>query len=80
MRLLNATSLTLDDFPDHKRPPYAVLSHRWLETKQEEVSFEDLRHNRGTIGSKQGFKKIQHCCTQAIQDRIDWIWVDTCCT
>lgn len=28
---------------------------------------------------KPGFTKIQYCCEQAIQDQLDWAWVDTAC-
>lgn len=53
---------------------YAILSHTWGDG---EVSFQDFhRHGREL---KEGFKKIRGCCNQARKDKIDWVWIDTCC-
>ena len=80
MRLLHCRSLTLQCFWGHKLPRYAILSHRWLDNDDEEISFEDIQsRSRDLIQRKRGFKKIQQCCRQAIKDGIDWVWVDTCC-
>ncbi|KAL6711387.1 hypothetical protein ACN47E_004321 [Coniothyrium glycines] len=58
-------------------PPYAVLSHTWLENNDEEVTFDDLR--AGTSSAKEGFAKIQFCAKRAIADLLEYIWIDTCC-
>ena len=80
MRLLNCWSLTLKYFWEHELPRYAILSHRWLDNNDEEISFEDIQSlSRETTQKKRGFKKIQQCCEQAIKDGIEWVWVDTCC-
>ena len=39
MRLLNTTSLQVEEFSSDDIPNYAILSHRW---KGEEVTFQDL--------------------------------------
>lgn len=65
MRLLNATTLNLDEFFDEV-PPYAILSHTW---EAEEVGFQDLADpDKKTL---QGFAKIRGCCAQALRDGHD---------
>ncbi|KAK3320441.1 heterokaryon incompatibility protein-domain-containing protein [Cercophora scortea] len=55
-------------------PPYAILSHMW---GKEEVSARDLA--RADVSQLAGFKKIKYCCEQALQDDLEYAWVDTCC-
>lgn len=37
----------------------------------------------GKLGSllqeRSGFAKIHGCCTQAYNDGLAWVWIDTCC-
>jgi len=78
MRLLNAQTLSLVEFYDQdSTPDYAILSHRW---ETEEVTFQEMagRPSR-TTKAKLGFQKIWQFAQRAKKDRIDWIWVDTCC-
>jgi hypothetical protein len=73
MHLLNARTRVLKEFiGDDNLPPYAILSHTW---EEDEVKFQDI----GSPGaeSKLGYKKIKYCCDQAIQDGLEWAWVDT---
>jgi len=57
-------------------PRYAILSHTWGEDK-EELSVRDLE---GDIGrDKAGFRKIGFCRDQAAKDKLEYLWVDTCC-
>ncbi|KAK4205063.1 putative HET domain-containing protein [Triangularia verruculosa] len=74
MRLINTTDLTLREFGGNP-PPYAILSHTWGEG---EVTFWDMM-DLPTARTKAGFSRIKHCCEQALRDRLDWAWVDTCC-
>jgi len=39
MRLLNTTSIRLEEFNEGNVPPYAMLSHTWGD---EEVTFQDI--------------------------------------
>jgi len=55
-------------------PGYAILSHRW---EQDEVLFADILSNR--YEHKRGFTKIKYACTQALNDGLEFLWVDTCC-
>ncbi|CAG8952888.1 hypothetical protein HYFRA_00007602 [Hymenoscyphus fraxineus] len=70
MRLLNTSTLTLEEFYGAV-PKYAILSHRW---EKEEVSFQAM--NAGRAG---GYEKINRSCSQAMDDGLRYIWVDTCC-
>jgi hypothetical protein len=67
MRLLNATTRQLSEFPGDNIPPYAILSHRW---EGAEVSFQDLRDGRGA--EMQGYGKIVECCKQALSDGFEY--------
>ncbi|KAK5077425.1 hypothetical protein LTR70_010265 [Exophiala xenobiotica] len=77
MRLLHfddTGELVLTDFSGRTIPPYAILSHRWGD---DEVLFEDLVYN-GYEG-KTGYQKIEFCAKLAVQDRLQYFWIDTCC-
>jgi len=62
------------EFNDDMLPPYAILSHTW---GVEEVLYTDLLD--GSYKSKAGFRKILFCGRQAVQDVLQYFWVDTCC-
>ena len=76
MRLLDTRTLKLKSFENHRNcPPYAILSHTW----GEEVLFEDVHSSQLSDGDKRyGNWKILKCAAQAIKDRFQYIWVDTC--
>ncbi|KEF53604.1 uncharacterized protein A1O9_10579 [Exophiala aquamarina CBS 119918] len=75
MHLINVNTLKLEEFADGiNAPSYAILSHRW---EDEEVSYKDLR--RGRASQCKGYRKIQMCCKQAHEARLQYAWVDTCC-
>ncbi|MCJ1458501.1 hypothetical protein MMC28_008874 [Mycoblastus sanguinarius] len=76
MRLLNSSTLQLEDFPANKIPDYAILSHTWGEDK-DEVLFTDME--RGSAEGKAGYKKIQYSCKEAADHQHPYIWIDTCC-
>jgi len=78
MRLLECTSdaFTFKDFDDADTiPPYAILSHTWIEG--DEITFDEL--TKGTGKGKKGYKKIEFCEQQAKRDGLQYFWVDTCC-
>ena len=74
MHLINTSTLKLTWFSE-KIPPYAILSHTW---GSEEVTFADFG-NDPSVKARAGFFKIQWTCEQALQDGLDYAWVDTCC-
>jgi hypothetical protein len=79
MRLLKVESggnFSLVQLERDKMQPYAVLSHVWGETDQE-LTFKDIMDKTGK--QKAGYEKIDFCAKQAEEDKIQYIWVDTCC-
>ncbi|KAH8820024.1 heterokaryon incompatibility protein-domain-containing protein [Xylogone sp. PMI_703] len=76
MRLLNARTLKLEDeFYENNTPKYAILSHTWVEG--EEVSCQEL--GSPEAAKKSGYTKIEETCKRALQDGIEYVWIDTCC-
>lgn len=77
MRLLNSRTLDFEFFGSQEsRPKYAILSHRW---GPDEVSYHDMLGDRALAEQKRGFDKIERCAERAINDGLDYVWVDTCC-
>lgn len=79
MRLIKAETLRLETFDNEDHiPRYAILSHRWLHGQ--EVLFQDIvnHENDGSI-DLQGWSKIKNCCARALDDGIEYVWIDTCC-
>jgi hypothetical protein len=90
MRLLNARSLELRDFPAD-RPKYAILSHTWVDG--EEITYQELTRalqaSNGTRRDIHGhnvpdlltydrrFNKILASCALAREHGLEWLWVDT---
>ena len=56
-------------------PPYAMLSHTWNDGQ--EVIFDELVAGVGK--KKIGNTKIRFCAERAVQDGLQYFWVDTCC-
>ena len=95
MRLLRAVDMTFHEFEGSSIPPYAILSHRWEgeevtyqemrdrasanERKFRFMKNQELKVRTAATERKPGFKKIQLCCDQALEDMIEFVWVDTCC-
>lgn len=76
IRLLHTKTLELHTFNnDRDRPPYAILSHRWRDGH--EVLFRAVQS--GADKHLEGWSKIESCCRQAIDDRLEYVWIDTCC-
>lgn len=76
-RLPNREKVLVGPFAADEIPPYAILSHRWEEDANQEVSYADIVEGRGR--DKAGFQKISFCAEQAFQDGLQYFWVDTCC-
>ncbi|THU97861.1 HET-domain-containing protein [Dendrothele bispora CBS 962.96] len=69
-------------------PPYAILSHRWIQGQ--EVSYQEFLDGASRNASsgplnlfstkrKSGYNKIRAACQQALKDGLRYIWIDTCC-
>ena len=80
MRLLHARDLTLRDFVGNNIPVYAIVSHRWSEA---ELSYQTFLRDKEQYvsGSLQnyGWTKIVKAAKLALQDDVQWIWIDTIC-
>ncbi|EMR72745.1 hypothetical protein MGN70_008841 [Eutypa lata] len=76
MRLLNAKTKRLHEFFDKDIPSFAILSHVW---GVEEVTYADFKHRWPWYKRKAGYAKIKGCCRQALDDDIDYVWIDSCC-
>jgi tetratricopeptide (TPR) repeat protein len=78
MRLLHFDALgrlVSTDFRGKKIPSYAILSHRWSDS---EILCEDVAS--GAYKNKQeGYRKLKFCAEQAVQDKLQYFWIDTCC-
>lgn len=82
MRLINTTTLTLTSFmvPVSSLPAYAILSHTWYPSPDEEVTFQDFTSlPPHQLEKKKGYAKIKQTCHRAKKSGIKWAWVDTCC-
>jgi hypothetical protein len=73
MRLMNARTMKLEEFSDKKIPQYAILSHT---RGEDEVTFRDFHRVRGP---RRTSEKIAGCCTQALRDGYDYVWINICC-
>lgn len=73
MRLINTRTLEIHEFlSDEKAPKFAILSRTWGD---DECTLQQMAEPNVT--SRAGFRKIQYCCDQALQDRFNWAWVDS---
>ncbi|TPX14001.1 uncharacterized protein E0L32_005701 [Thyridium curvatum] len=77
MRFVEVSTLRLVEFVDsiEGMPDYAILSHTWAE---EEVTFKDMETS-DYYKNKKGWDKIRRSAAQAAEDKLRYVWVDTCC-
>jgi len=76
MHLLHTSTGELREFHGDEIPAYAILSHVWWEG---EVTYQDMQASRSQAADKAGFSKILHTCKKALEDSLEYAWVDTCC-
>jgi hypothetical protein len=78
MRLLQRLQdgvFKLTSVSDEHPPPYAILSHTWIEG-------QEVTHNEVVAGEgkgKTGYHKLRFCAEQAATDGFQYFWIDTCC-
>jgi hypothetical protein len=77
MRLLEVHTMKLYTFYGDQIPPYAILSHRWLQ-EGDEVSYQQIR-DPSRCRHLPGYHKIELLCNQAMKDGYKYAWIDTCC-
>ena len=70
------------EFADDETTSYAILSHRWTQ----EVDYEEIvdlakmeKDEQNEVRQRLGYQKILASCEQAKKNKIEWLWVDTCC-
>jgi hypothetical protein len=76
MHFINARTLKLEVFSGEP-PPYAILSHKCL-SEAEEVVLGEF-HDEALRKKKAGFRKSEWTCQRALEDGVEFAWVDTCC-
>ena len=86
MRLINTTTLELEEFLD-RIPQYAILSHRWGDPS-DEFKYDDIEKIRGRfpndrsrdkIVTTDGYRKVRSFCEIAHARGLQYAWADTCC-
>ena len=92
MRLLHTAELRFEEFFADKTPPYAILSHRWIDelTHQEFLYLNKDGWAGGHVfipfvvvderkRESSGYHKIMAFRSIAYKDGYDWCWIDTVC-
>ena len=74
MRLINTSTLKMEEFVGDANHVYAILSHTWGE---KEVSFH--QYSTPTARLMAGYHKIEHSCALALRSGFRYLWIDTCC-
>ncbi|KAH0429950.1 hypothetical protein CcaCcLH18_08095 [Colletotrichum camelliae] len=81
IRLIDIKTLRLKSFNSAKAPPYAILSHTWVE--DEEISFQEMcqisENPNHPAANMSGYRKIEETCRLATNHGLEYAWVDTCC-
>ena len=78
MRLLNTTTIRVQDFPGPELPgcpPYSIVSHTW---EKEEVTLQEVQKPMQGVIKKAGYKKVLSCAAKAKSDGYQYVWIDTC--
>lgn len=76
MRLINVTTLGLEEFSESNTPRYACLSHRW---SSQEVNMQEWQVRDNLLIDRLGYSKIIGACHVAQTLQIQYLWADTCC-
>ncbi|KAJ8110148.1 hypothetical protein ONZ43_g5950 [Nemania bipapillata] len=78
MRLIDANTREIHNFPSSDGiDEFAILSHTW---GPGEVTLQEWQNlSAAELVLKEGYRKIDYCCKQALKDGYKWVWVDTCC-
>ena len=74
---------------NYEKTKYAILSHRWMRQESgetAEVNYDEMvelanmdTKKQDGIRKRDGYQKILKSCKQAKEDRLEWLWADTCC-
>ena len=76
MRLLDARTLDFKEVQDlRSMPKYAILSHTWTD---KEVVYTDMVNSPHLARQRPEFAKVKYAAQQALDDGLDYVWIDTC--
>ncbi|KAK0388421.1 hypothetical protein NLU13_4665 [Sarocladium strictum] len=76
MRLLDARTLQFKEVQGlQSMPKYAILSHTWAD---KEVVYADLVSSPQLAHQRPEFTKVKFAAHQAVNDGLDYVWIDTC--
>ncbi|KAF2786559.1 HET-domain-containing protein [Melanomma pulvis-pyrius CBS 109.77] len=75
MRLINCSTLELEEFFGSQIPPYSILSHTW---ETHEISHQDY-YPLEELQQKKGSEKILKTCEVVLRHGHRYVWIDTCC-
>ena len=56
-------------------PKYAILSHTWTD---KEVVYTDMVNSPHLARQRPEFAKVKYAAQQALDDGLDYVWIDTC--
>lgn len=78
MRLINVTTLQIDEYFGTGIPEYAILSHTWdaTEATLQQWSKRTTRLRKFKLP---GYAKVYGACKLARQDGLRYLWIDTVC-
>ncbi|KAK5690560.1 hypothetical protein LTR97_012113 [Elasticomyces elasticus] len=74
MWLIDCRTYKLKSFYDSNIPSYAILSHTW---EDDELTFQGIQHPESSTWPS--FEKVRQTCRLALEDGLDYTWIDTCC-
>lgn len=76
MRLLDARTLEFKEVQGlRSMPKYAILSHTWSDN---EIVYSDLVRSLDVARQHPEFCKVAFAARQALDDGLDYIWIDSC--
>lgn len=75
MRLINTHTKRFEEFAG-EIPPYSILSHTW---DTYEIPFRDFYTPHVHEEYPRASQKINDTCDRALEDELDYVWIDSCC-
>ncbi|ATY63142.1 HET domain [Cordyceps militaris] len=77
MRLINVSSLAVEEFFGEHVPSYGILSHTW---GADEMTLQEWGNRQApSVQRKSGYQKIVEACRLASAHGLDYVWADTNC-
>jgi hypothetical protein len=75
LRIKEDGSVSFQEFLGEDVPPYAILSHRWIDGQ--ELTFKEMQ--RSSAPRKTGYTKAVEFAQKARSENFKYCWIDTCC-